>query len=228
MKGLTKTSDRFATGIGVNVKPFFCSMTKRRYLTNMNETNNVAAILKAIHFAADKHRNQRRKDVEASPYINHPIELAELLARVGGVTDLVTLQGAILHDTVEDTETTFEELEKNFGAEVREIVANVTDDKKLPKEERKRLQIEHAPHLPNNAKQVKIADKISNVLGVTQAPPADWTLERRREYLDWTEKVVMGCRGCNQALENHYDEVLQIGRQQLEFLKQDTNPKYIQ
>ena len=186
----------------------------------MQETNNVAEILKAIHFAADKHRNQRRKDVEASPYINHPIELAELLARVGGVTDLITLQGAILHDTVEDTNTTFEELEDNFGAEVREVVANVTDDKKLPKEERKRLQIEHAPHLPDSAKQVKLADKISNVLGVTQAPPADWTLERREEYLDWTEKVVKGCRGCNQALENHYDQVLQNGRQQLEMLKQ--------
>jgi guanosine-3',5'-bis(diphosphate) 3'-pyrophosphohydrolase len=186
----------------------------------MNEPNTIAALLKAIHFAADKHRNQRRKDVEASPYINHPIELAELLARIGGVTDLVTLQGAILHDTVEDTETTFEELEKNFGAEVREIVTNVTDDKKLPKEERKRLQIEHAAHLPNNAKQVKIADKISNVLGVTQAPPADWTLERRREYLDWTEKVVKGCRGCNPALENHYDQVLRKGQQQLEVLKQ--------
>lgn len=185
----------------------------------MKEPNNVASILKAIHFAADKHRNQRRKDVEASPYINHPIELAELLARVGGVTDLVTLQGAILHDTVEDTETSFEELEMIFGVEVTEVVKNVTDDKKLPKEERKRLQIEHAPHLPDSAKQVKIADKISNVLGVTQAPPADWSLERRQEYLDWTEKVVKGCRGCTPALENHYDEVLEEGYRQLERLK---------
>jgi guanosine-3',5'-bis(diphosphate) 3'-pyrophosphohydrolase len=188
---------------------------------NMKEPNNVAEILRAIHFAADKHRNQRRKDVEASPYINHPIELAELLARVGGVTDLITLQGAILQDTVEDTKTTFEELEDNFGAEVREVVENVTEDKTLLKEERKRLQIEHAPHLPNSAKQVKIVDKISNVLGVTKAPPADWTLERRQEYLDWTEKVVKGCRGCNPTLEEHYDEVLQTGRQQLEFLKLD-------
>ncbi len=102
----------------------------------MKELNEVTVILKTLHFAADKHRNQRRKNVEASPYINHPIELAELLARVGGVTDLVTLQGAILHDTVEDTKTTFEELEENFGAEVRQIVENVTDDKKLPKEDR--------------------------------------------------------------------------------------------
>lgn len=188
----------------------------------MQETNNLAALLKAIHFAAGKHRNQRRKDIEASPYINHPIELAELLTRVGGVTDLVTLQAAILHDTVEDTETSFEELEGHFGAEVREVVANVTDDKKLPKEERKRLQIEHAPHLPERAKQVKIADKISNVLGVTEAPPADWSLARRADYLDWTEKVVNGCRGSNPDLENHYDQVLQTGRQQLELLKRET------
>lgn len=189
----------------------------------MQEINDVAAILKAIHFAAGKHRNQRRKDVDASPYINHPIELAELLSRVGGVTDLTTLQAAILHDTVEDTDTSFEELEENFGADVCEIVEYVTDDKTLPKEERKLLQIKHASLIPERAKQVKIADKISNVLGVTQAPPADWSLERRHEYLDWTEKVVNGCRGCNPALENHYDQVLQVGRKQLESLNQDTD-----
>jgi guanosine-3',5'-bis(diphosphate) 3'-pyrophosphohydrolase len=179
--------------------------------------------LKAIHFAADKHRNQRRKDVEESPYINHPIELAELLARVGGVTDLTILQGAILHDTVEDTDTSFEELEENFGAEVKDVVAYVTDNKKLPKEERKRLQIEHAPYISDRAKQVKLADKISNVLGVTQAPPANWSLEQRQEYLDWTEKVVEGCRGCNADLENQYDQVLQTGQQQLELLKRETS-----
>lgn len=182
----------------------------------MQETNNVAAILKAIHFAAGKHCIQCRKDVEKSPYINHLIEVAEILSRVGGVTDLVTLQAAILHDTVEDTKTSFEELEREFGAEVRAVVEYVTDDKQLPKDERKRLQIEHAPHIPERAKLVKMGDKISNVLGVTQAPPADWSLERRQEYLDWTEKVVAGCRGCNPALENHYDQVLQAGRKLLD------------
>jgi (p)ppGpp synthase/HD superfamily hydrolase len=181
----------------------------------MEEPNKLAAILKALHFAADKHRDQRRKDVEASPYINHPIEVAELLARVGGVTDLVTLQSAILHDTIEDTKTKPEELEAAFGPEVRRVVEEVTDDKELPKEERKQLQIEHASHLSERAKQIKIGDKISNVLGVTQAPPSDWSLERRLEYLDWTEKVVEGCRGCNATLENFYDQVLAEGRQVL-------------
>src|SRR5205085_7216934 len=169
-------------------------------------------LLKALHFAAHKHREQRRKDVEASPYINHPIEVAELLARVGGVTDLVTLQGAILHDTIEDTQTTGAELEAAFGAEVRRVVEEVTDDKRLPKAERKRLQIEHAPHLSARARQIKLADKIANVRGVTQTPPADWPLERRQEYLNWTEQVVAGCRGCNAALEDFYDRVLAEGR----------------
>lgn len=187
----------------------------------MKEINDIAAILKAIHFAAGKHRNQRRKDAEASPYINHPIELAELLTRVGGVTDMVTLQAAILHDTVEDTKTSFAELEDNFGTEVKEVVAEVTDDKELPKEVRKRLQIEHAPYLSNRAKQVKIADKISNVIGVTEAPPADWSLERRQEYLGWTEKVVSGCRGSNPALEIEYDKVLQAGQLKINLMKPD-------
>jgi (p)ppGpp synthase/HD superfamily hydrolase len=182
----------------------------------MEDSKTVAALLTALHFAAVKHRDQRRKDVEASPYINHPIEVAELLARVGGVTDTVTLQGAVLHDTLEDTETTPSELEAVFGPEVRRVVEEVTDDKSLPKPERKRLQIEHAPHLSRHARQIKLADKISNILGVTRTPPAGWSMERRLEYLDWTERVVAGCRGCNAALEEFYDHVLEEGRRSLD------------
>lgn len=178
----------------------------------MEEPSTLATLLKALHFAAFKHRDQRRKDVEASPYINHPIEVAELLARVGGVNDPVTLQGAILHDTIEDTKTTPEELEAEFGPEVRRVVDEVTDDKRLPKAERKRLQIEHAPHLSERARQVKLADKIANVRSVTQEPPAGWSLARRQDYLDWTEQVVAGLRGCNPPLENLYDRVLEAGR----------------
>jgi (p)ppGpp synthase/HD superfamily hydrolase len=181
----------------------------------MEEQNNVTTILKALRFASVKHRDQRRKDAEVSPYINHPIEVAELLARVGGITDLVVLQGAILHDTIEDTKTTPEELEAAFGPEVRRVVEEVTDDKRLPKAERKRLQIEHAPHLSERAKQIKIADKISNARAITQTPPVDWPMERRREYLDWTEAVVAGLRGCNQSLENYYYQVLESGRRAL-------------
>jgi guanosine-3',5'-bis(diphosphate) 3'-pyrophosphohydrolase len=179
----------------------------------MTET---ALLLDGLHFAADKHRFQRRKDPEASPYINHPIEAADLLARVGGVTDVVTLVAAVLHDTVEDTETTPAELEARFGADVRAVVEEVTDDKTLPKEERKHLQIEHAPHLSDRAKAVKVADKICNVLDVTLKPPADWTLERRRAYLDWSASVVAGCRGVNEALERHFAEVLAQGKARLD------------
>ena len=181
----------------------------------METVDPIAQLLKALHFAADKHRDQRRKDVEASPYINHPIEVAELLARIGGVTDLITLQGAILHDTIEDTDTSPEELEREFGPEVRRVVEEVTDDKKLPKADRKRLQIEHAPHLSERARQVKLADKISNVRSVTETPPAKWPLARRQEYLDWTEQVVAGLRGCNPALETLYSELLETGRRVL-------------
>ena len=181
----------------------------------MEELNTLATILKALHFSATKHRDQRRKDVEASPYINHPIEVAELLSRVGDVRDLITLQGAILHDTIEDTETTPEELEALFGSEVRRVVEEVTDDKRLPKAGRKRLQVEHAPHLSEGAKQIKLADKISNVRSVTQTPPADWPLKRRLEYFDWTEQVVAGLRGCSPPLESLYHKLLEEGRRAL-------------
>ena len=181
----------------------------------MSESNPgalpLAALLHALAFAAEKHRSQRRKGEDASPYINHPIAAAELLAR-HGVDDLVTLQAAILHDTVEDTETTPEELERHFGPEVARVVLEVTDDKTLPKEERKRLQVSHAPHLSPRAKLVKLADKVCNVLDVTHEPPTGWPLERRVAYLDWTEEVVAGCRGVNEDLEGFYDRVLGEGR----------------
>ncbi|MBX3325203.1 MAG: HD domain-containing protein [Nitrospira sp.] len=182
----------------------------------MEELKVVADILKALHFSATKHRDQRRKDVEASPYINHPIEVAELLARVGDIRDLITLQGAVLHDTMEDTETTPEELEALFGVDVRRVVEEVTDDKRLPKAERKRLQIEHAPHLSACAKHIKLADKVSNVRSVTQTPPADWPLTRRLEYLNWTEQVVAGLQGCSPSLERLYHQLLKEGRQALD------------
>ena len=175
----------------------------------------LTALLTSVHFAADKHRDQRRKSREACPYINHPIEVAEILSRVGGVTDLATLQAAILHDTIEDTRTTSEELEARFGAEVRRLVEEVTDDQHLPKTERKRLQIEHAPHLSPKAKLIKIADKISNVRDVTHFPPAHWPHQRRCEYLDWAEKVVAGLRGANPAVEALFDQTLKEGRRLL-------------
>jgi len=169
-----------------------------------------------LSFAADRHRNQRRKDVEASPYINHPIAVATVLAVDGGVTDPVLLVGALLHDTLEDTETSVAELESRFGPEVARLVEEVTDDKRLPAPERKRLQVERAPHVTAAAKQLKVADKICNVRDVTLAPPARWSRERRRAYLEWTAEVVAGCRGVNPALERVYDEALAQGRRRLE------------
>ncbi len=172
-------------------------------------------LLEVLHFAADKHRDHRRKDSEASPYINHPIAVAELLARVGGVSDPVVLQAAILHDTIEDTRTTPEEIEARFGPEVRAVVEEVTDDKDLRKHERKQMAIELAPGLSERAKLVRIADKISNVLDVAESPPKQWDRERRLEYLEWSQRVVDGCRGVNAALEEEFDRALEQGRRKL-------------
>ncbi|MEX2126364.1 MAG: HD domain-containing protein [Woeseia sp.] len=179
------------------------------------EIGAIEAIFAALHFAADKHRDQRRKGACASPYINHPIEVAELLVRVGGVTDATVLQAAVLHDTLEDTQTTAHELDERFGTAVRCLVEEVTDDKSLPKEERKRLQIEHAPTLSAAARQIKLADKICNVRDVSNKPPRDWPRERRVEYLTWSERVVAGCRGVNAALEQEFDRALTDGRTRL-------------
>jgi guanosine-3',5'-bis(diphosphate) 3'-pyrophosphohydrolase len=167
-------------------------------------STGIALILHATAFAADKHRNQRRKDEEASPYINHPVALANLLAQAG-ISDTTVLAAALLHDTIEDTDATAEELMGAFGQEITAVVLEVTDDKSLPKEERKRVQIEHAAHLSTPAKLVKLADKICNLRDVSQSPPKDWPLERKREYFDWARQVVGGLRGAHAGLEELFD-----------------------
>ena len=177
---------------------------------------DMSSILAAIHFSADKHRNQRRKDAESTPYINHPIEVAGLLWRIGNVRDISVIIAALLHDLIEDTKTTPDEIASRLGERVLSMVLEVTDDKRLPKSERKRLQIEHAPHLSDEAKQIKLGDKICNVRDIADSPPKDWDAQRRRDYLDWAEKVVEGIRGCNPPLEAFYDEVLRDARKKLD------------
>ena len=138
-----------------------------------DERQDTARLLAAIEFASRKHSTQRRKDGDASPYINHPIAVAHLLADTGGVTELVTLMAAVLHDTIEDTETTPSELAEHFGPIVLKVVEELTDDKTLDKAVRKQLQIEHAPHLSARAKAIKLADKIANLRDVMESPPPD-------------------------------------------------------
>jgi guanosine-3',5'-bis(diphosphate) 3'-pyrophosphohydrolase len=160
-------------------------------------------VLRAVAFAAEKHRTQRRKDVE-TPYINHPIQLAYILVQAD-IEDPITLAAAFLHDTVEDTQTTFDEIEIVSGHEIARIVAECSDDKKLTKLERKQAQIDHAAKLSHRAKLVKLADKIANVSDIDGAPPAGWSVERKREYFDWSKQVVDRLRGTHAALEARFD-----------------------
>ncbi|HVF31111.1 MAG TPA: HD domain-containing protein, partial [Pyrinomonadaceae bacterium] len=159
--------------------------------------NSFQKILAAASFAAEKHTGQKRKGRDGQPYINHPLEVAQLLTSVGAVDDDDVLAAALLHDTVEDCGVTLEEIGQRFGPVVSGYVGEVTDDKSLPKAERKRLQIEHAPHLSHGAKQIKLADKISNIRDVTNNPPEGWSIDRRREYVEWGQNVVAGLRGAN-------------------------------
>jgi len=172
----------------------------------MHNNDPQALLLEAVAFAAEKHRHQRRKDAEASPYINHPIALASLLKREG-VGDVAILCAALLHDTIEDTNTTADELRVLFGEVITSVVLEVTDDKTLERAERKRLQVQHAHALSDRAKLVKLADKVCNVYDMVAAPPASWTLHRKREYLHWAKEVVDGLRGAHPGLEAIFDDV---------------------
>ncbi|MFQ5995882.1 MAG: HD domain-containing protein [Acidiferrobacterales bacterium] len=169
--------------------------------------DDVGRIIKALAFAAHKHRDQRRKDVNASPYINHPIALAHVLYHEGGVTNARVIAAALLHDTIEDTETTAAEIEHEFGGEICEIVLQVTDDTSLSRADRKQRQVERSADASNDAKLVKLADKICNLRDMLSNPPASWSLARRREYFDWAKAVVDRIRGINPRLEALFDEV---------------------
>jgi guanosine-3',5'-bis(diphosphate) 3'-pyrophosphohydrolase len=174
--------------------------------------SRMALVLKAAAFAAEKHRDQRRKDRHATPYINHPIALAQILAVEGDVQDAEVIAAAILHDTIEDTNTTEDELRRVFGETIASMVAEVTDDTTADKKTRKNLQIQHAPHLSDGAKLVKLADKIANLRDMAHNPPHDWGTVRRREYFDWAGQVIDGLRGTHAALEARFDEIVREGR----------------
>ena len=171
------------------------------------KAKDLAMILTALEFSSHKHRDQRRKDNSASPYINHPIGLANVLCNEGKVTNAKVICAALLHDTIEDTETTPDELKNAFGKGITNIVLEVTDDKSLPKAERKLAQIEHAKNASKNAKLVKLADKICNLRDILFTPPADWTVARKREYFDWAKAVIEQVRGTNKKLERIFDEL---------------------
>lgn len=173
----------------------------------MTQEVELKLLIQALAFAAHKHRDQRRKNADASPYINHPISLANILCNEANVTDINVICGALLHDTIEDTETTKEELVNEFGQDICDVVLDVTDDKSIEdKQERKRLQIEHASHISTPAKLVKLADKISNLRDVANDPPKDWSVERKREYFDWAKQVIDQLKGVHPGLEAIFDE----------------------
>ena len=162
-------------------------------------------LLRALAFAAERHSGQRRKDAAASPYINHPIALADVLANEGRVLDVVVLSAAMLHDTIEDTATTADELAAIFGTRIATVVVEVSDDRSLDKATRKLRQIEHAPHLSPEAKLVKLADKICNLRDILTSPPVHWPLQRQQAYFDWSAQVIAGVRGVHPQLEAVFD-----------------------
>jgi guanosine-3',5'-bis(diphosphate) 3'-pyrophosphohydrolase len=166
--------------------------------------SDIALVLRAAEFAAHKHRGQRRKGYSERPYVGHCIEVSALLANVGKIEDPEILAAALLHDTVEDTETTHDELVSEFGQVIAGYVAEVTDDKGLESDVRKELQVQHAPHLSRGAKLIKLGDKISNVREIGEDPPKQWSEERRRKYYAWAKRVVDAIGPVNQPLANQF------------------------
>jgi len=169
------------------------------------ELKSIQSILNAANFAAGKHAPQKRKGAAAEPYINHLIEVAHLVSSGLTEPDTNLIIAALLHDVIEDCDVTKDELTKRFGSDVANLVMEVTDDKSLPKRERKRLQVVNASKISARAQVIKLADKISNVRSISSSPPADWSLERQREYLEWAGQVVNNLSVPNPVLKAEFD-----------------------
>ncbi len=166
-------------------------------------------VMRAACFAAVNHSNQRRKGAASEPYINHLLEVAELVSGALSEPDTNVVMGALLHDVIEDTGVTQVDLAERFGQDVADLVAEVTDDKSLPKQDRKRLQIANASRKSARAQAIKLADKISNLRGILNSPPADWSFERKRDYFAWAKQVVDGFTAANPILRAEFDRTHQ-------------------
>jgi (p)ppGpp synthase/HD superfamily hydrolase len=175
----------------------------------------VVDLARALDFAARKHAHQRRKGEDKQPYVNHLADVARLVAQATGGRDATVVVAALLHDTIEDTGTKRSELSRVFGSRVAAVVAEVTDDKRLPKQVRKRLQVEQAKHKSRRARIIKIADKTSNLRSLLTSPPVGWSAKRQLEYLEWSAQVVAGCRGVNLWLERQFDAAHRAGLRKL-------------
>lgn len=172
-------------------------------------------LVEAVDFAAKAHKNQRRKNVDKTPYINHPISVMQIVSEatlsIPIQKRIPILCAAVLHDTVEDTDTTLNDLKQQFGRNIASYVDEVSDDKSLPKAERKRLQIEHATKASDGAKIIKIADALDNMHGLLgEALPVGWTSERVRGYCLWKFFVLQACRGVNKVLDNKVDDFYRL------------------
>ena len=168
--------------------------------------NGIVGIARALDFAARKHAGQRRKGLKAEPYINHLTEVALLLAEASGGNDSALVMAGLLHDTIEDTETSREELAEAFGVDVASLVAEVTDDTSLPREDRKRRQVETAPGKTARARMIKLADKIANLHSIAESPPMGWSERKKREYVAWARAVAAACGRTNEWLEERFEK----------------------
>ena len=177
--------------------------------------NDTVLITRALRFAAERHSNQRRKGQAKEPYVNHLAEVAELVAKATEGKDANLVAAALLHDTIEDTETVREELLTVFNNDIAQLVGEVTDDKSLPKQDRKNLQVTDASRKSTRAKLLKLADKTANLRSIANSPPENWNTERKRAYVDWATKVASGLKGVNPWLEGRFDDALKRAQQAL-------------
>ena len=162
-------------------------------------------ITKAEAYARQNHEGQFRKGEAQEPYVTHVAEVASRVARYGGSESAIA--AAWLHDVVEDCDPEIEDIENLFGSKVAKIVAEVTDDKSLSKQDRKARQVKNAPYKSEEACLVKWADKICNLLSIANSPPP-WDKARKMEYIEWAREVASGLPYSTSTTRQEFEDAI--------------------
>ncbi|EFO18322.1 hypothetical protein LOAG_10172 [Loa loa] len=175
---------------------------------NNGFTDGISLIIEAVDLAARRHRQQRRKDAAQTPYVNHPIGVAYILTSEGQITDTTTIIAAILHDIVEHTKTTDEEIRKMFGDEIADIVKECTMVRSMKREARMKSELEKASKLSHKAKLVQLADKLNNIRDIERGTPLGWTKQHVTEYIIFAKDLLSKIRGIHGPLESALDDII--------------------
>jgi len=186
----------------------FCKSLKDGMDRGALNEKDAEAVLGAAIFATEKHKSQVRSNEKKTPYIIHPIEVADLVMKIGHVYDKDVLITALLHDVMDDTQTTYEQITSLYGTKVSSYLEEMTSKQGLSLKEQKKQQIMQAFRQNPSVAIIKLSDKLSNLKTLATSPPPSWSRDRIDQYFQWAQTVIENLPESNQLLKKAVKNVI--------------------